>query len=432
MANFDESALNSPVALLTKNRQNWFRIASLVVDFGARVLRHIFKDEWRTVMMRDWQDNIDGPYILNNEYKNIFVMREIHGDQPTRVKSGHVESWDITLLSSLLLNSKTLDFHTRRVTNKRINIIYEFIRGLRNERNSMYGHCSSTELRPGEYQYYLKSIIALFGTVGVSESACMTAISGLRFESPEFVSTLMTREVEYKEVMHRFRDRSFRLLTWVKDHCWSPEEVGTLELGYIDSVALSSTEANIEVDENLALGIDLSNTTMYDFCIPEITLAILPEGIMLPTFRVNSNTKLIGIGNRSLMEKRDYINLSVSTGKCWYVGLDNRFLGVVDVFIAYNIKERCWQLLSDRKSQCTVKVYNDSVKNGAPESTLVGVNNAISIRKGHKLLFGRRNTLKGEKYLNTIEVIHSTSDCNEDKIDMSESTLPRNWSSVMR
>jgi hypothetical protein len=267
---------------LSLNRQNWFKISVLIVDFGAKTLRNIWKSEWKAVTGHDWVDATDGNYIFSKEIKNGFVARELHNNQPAAVKSGHVEDWDITLLCTLLLNSTILNLYKRRNASNRIYNIYEFIRALRNERNTIYGHCSSTELKPSEYAYYYRTIVNLFKTIGIDESECQREIAA-HFASQQSVDELLSRESEYKAVMQKFRDRSFRLLQWLKDHCWDIDEIGYLDVNHATQDA-SSSEGGIpsRILERVAKKITAGCFYTPKYNSPRLVLSIMPEGLLVP------------------------------------------------------------------------------------------------------------------------------------------------------
>ncbi len=123
--------------------------------------------------------------------------------------------------------------------------------------------------------------------------------------------------------------------------------------------------------------------------------------------------KVLCIGNRSLMENRRDILASQSSSPTWFVGLDNRFLGLLDIYILYNEETNAWEVANDEDSQCCAKFF-DPEETGEGFALLLDyahVGRRIPLKKGYHILLGRNNSSgKEEKYLNRIEVIECTVD----------------------
>jgi len=83
---------------------NFARYCRLLMDVGRDVLAAVFKGSYKKEKSNQWTESC-GQSFLNNKFPDGASQRQLGKHLVQNIRAGKCEEWDITLLSSLLLNT---------------------------------------------------------------------------------------------------------------------------------------------------------------------------------------------------------------------------------------------------------------------------------------------------------------------------------------
>ncbi|KAL3854326.1 hypothetical protein ACJMK2_013600, partial [Sinanodonta woodiana] len=131
----------------TSDNDRFMCIAHLLVDVGSRVLRQLLRHHTVTSTCTLDQYLAKHRNTINSR-KRVFNQSQMDIMFPPNGDATDLDNYDITLLSAIFQNIvPTLSQQEK-----------DMIKGLREERNKLYGHAKSCQISANDFQNYCKDI----------------------------------------------------------------------------------------------------------------------------------------------------------------------------------------------------------------------------------------------------------------------------------
>jgi len=150
------------IAKLSAEKENFFKITTIVVDIIPKYLRIFFKDQWgKKYKEHKWQsDEKSGEFLLEKIPNKIKKQGGITQVNIKNLEKGNEEAWDTTTLMFALLQSGLELIPRCRAPKERSPplSISEEIDCLREVRNSAFAHARSTSIKSDEFKELIASM----------------------------------------------------------------------------------------------------------------------------------------------------------------------------------------------------------------------------------------------------------------------------------
>eukprot|EP00112_Aurelia_sp_Birch-Aquarium-sp1_P012257 Seg2576.4 transcript_id=Seg2576.4/GoldUCD/mRNA.D3Y31 product="Nucleotide-binding oligomerization domain-containing protein 2" protein_id=Seg2576.4/GoldUCD/D3Y31 len=201
---------------LTKEGENFVRLAKIILEIVPANLRIFFETEWNKKFQNNkWDDTPTSGSFLVNEIKKMKVpRRSFTNDIETALAAGNKNKWDCTILFFVLLFSELRIIpKTRSPTQKKPPLLAsEEIDKLRQIRNGSFAHLASTSIDETDYQQIISEIEQIFTNLGLTQG-----LHDIKSIKSRAVSTSEMKTLEMK--LRQEKEKNDRVLVevhWLK------------------------------------------------------------------------------------------------------------------------------------------------------------------------------------------------------------------------
>ena len=152
---------------LTKEGENFVRLAKIILEIVPANLRILFETEWNKKFQNNpWDDTpTSGSFLVKEINKSGVKCRN---DIKQALTTGDKNKWDCTTMSFVLLDSELRIIpKTRSPTQQKPPLLAsEEIYKLRKIRNASYAHLDSASINEADYQKVISEIEQIFTNLG--------------------------------------------------------------------------------------------------------------------------------------------------------------------------------------------------------------------------------------------------------------------------
>eukprot|EP00112_Aurelia_sp_Birch-Aquarium-sp1_P013415 Seg2846.4 transcript_id=Seg2846.4/GoldUCD/mRNA.D3Y31 product="NACHT LRR and PYD domains-containing protein 1" protein_id=Seg2846.4/GoldUCD/D3Y31 len=201
---------------LTKEGENFVRLAKIILEIVPANLRILFESEWNKKFQNNkWDDTPTSGLFLVKEVKKMKVpRRSFTNDIETALAAGNKNKWDCTILFFVLFYSELRIIPKARfLKQKKLPLLpSEEVDKLREIRNGSFAHLASLSIDETEYQQVISEIEQIFTNLGWTQG-----LHDIQSIKSSAVSTSEMKTLERK--LRQEKEKNDRVLVemhWLK------------------------------------------------------------------------------------------------------------------------------------------------------------------------------------------------------------------------